>query len=414
MRLVVGLFAMFLTASVARADEAKAPDPQPVSSRSKMPLRVVRVLAESHQALLYDKIRGTHVLAEVGGTVGGYEVVEIAEDEVTLYANGREFVLAAPADLPAPRPTRAPARPAVKAELPLDPYSDAGQNADGGPLDPYAETPVRSVSAAPAFDAGQNADGPAIDVGPAPRAVPATTAPAMIPAAPAAELGDNPYDAPVPSVTAAPVTAAPVTAKPAAKPAATKPARSVSTEGIEGFLPPGTSPDDAAAAKAPAPAVTAPAVPAPAASRPGTPADPYWVDGQTELPPAKPVRVVTAEGPAAPGPAAAPDAPPAPVITPTVLSRSDLNATIGDFNKLAGVLRGSFTPEGARLDAVAEGSVFARAGLRRGDIVTAVDGQPLRSIDDAADLYVRAASTKAANIQLVRAGKPMTLRVLIQ
>lgn len=376
---------MFLTASVARADEAKTPDPQPVTSRAKMPLRVVRILPESHQALLFDKNRGTHVLADVGGTVAGYEVVEIEDDEVTLYANGREFVLAAPADLPAPapvsRPTRAPARPAVKADVPMDPYSEAGQNADGGPQDPYAEQPVRAVSV--------------------------TGAPAMAPTSPAAapaEVGDNPYDAPVPSVTAGPAT------KPAAKPA--KPVRAVS---LDGFLPPGTSADDATATKTPAP--VAPAAAPPAATKPGTPADPYWVDGQTELPPSKPVRVVTVEGPAAPAApdaAPAPAAPPAPVITPTVLSRSELNATIGDFNKLAGVLRGSFTPDGARLDAVAESSVFAKAGLRRGDIVTAVDGQPVRSIDDAAELYVRAANTKAANIQVLRAGKPLTLRVLIQ
>lgn len=393
MRLVVGLFAMFLTASVARADEAKTPDPQPVSARAKMPLRVVRVLAESHQALLFDKNRGTHVLAEVGGTVAGYEVVEIEDDEVTLFANGREFVLAAPADLPAPapaKPTRAPARPAVKADVPMDPYSDAGQNADGGPQDPYAETPVRAVSVAPAM-APTRAPAPAIDAGAAP-IVDAGPAPAIA-AAPAAELGANPYDAPVPSVTA-----------PTKKPAATKPARAVS---LDGFLPPGTSADDAAAAKTPA-------APAPAATKPGTPADPYWVDGQTELPPSKPVRVTTAEAPPAPAAAPAPDAPPAPVITPTVLSRSELNATIGDFTKLAGVLRGSFTPDGARLDSVAEGSVFAKAGLRRGDIVTSVDGQPLHSIDDAADLYVRAANTRAANIQIVRAGRPLTLRVLIQ
>lgn len=402
MRLVVGLFAMFLTASVARADESKTPDPQPATSRAKMPLRVVKVLAESHQALLFDKNRGTHVLAEVGGTVAGYEVVEIDEDEVTLYANGREFILAAPADLPAPAPTRAPAKAAARPTAPMDPYSDAGQNADGGPQDPYAETPVRAVSAAPAMapttapaapataPASPESAAPIVDAGPAPR-------PAV---APAGELGANPYDAPVPSVVAPPAT------KPAAKPA--KPARSVS---LDGFLPPGTSADDAAAAKSPAPA------PAPVtASKPGTPADPYWVDGQTELPPAKPVRVTAAPdaAPAAPDAAPAPAAPPGPVITPTVLSRSELNATIADFNKLAGVLRGSFTPEGARLDAVAETSVFAKAGLRRGDIVTAVDGQPLRSVDDAAELYVRAANTRAANISLVRAGKPMTLRVLIQ
>ena len=102
------------------------------------------------------------------------------------------------------------------------------------------------------------------------------------------------------------------------------------------------------------------------------------------------------------------------MITPTVLSRSELNVALADFNKLAAVLRGSFTPAGARLDVVAEGSVFSKAGLRSGDIVTAVDGTPLKTIDDAAELYVRASATRAANIQLLRAGKPLTLRVLIQ
>jgi serine protease Do len=113
-------------------------------------------------------------------------------------------------------------------------------------------------------------------------------------------------------------------------------------------------------------------------------------------------------------PAPAPEVPAGPVITPTVVSRSEMNAAIGDFTRLTGVLRGSFTPDGARLDLVADGSVFAKAGLRRGDIVTAVDNRPLRSIDDAADLYVRAPQTRAANVQIIRAGKPLTLRILLQ
>ena len=57
--------------------------------------------------------------------------------------------------------------------------------------------------------------------------------------------------------------------------------------------------------------------------------------------------------------------------------------------------------------------MFAKAGLRNGDVITAVDGQPVKSIDDAADLYIRAGSAKSAKVQLVRGGKPMTLRLAI-
>ncbi len=60
------------------------------------------------------------------------------------------------------------------------------------------------------------------------------------------------------------------------------------------------------------------------------------------------------------------------------------------------------------------GSVFAKAGLVAGDLVTSVDGKPLRSLDDAADLYARASKARSMNAQLVRGGKPVALRVAIQ
>jgi S1-C subfamily serine protease len=202
-----------------------------------------------------------------------------------------------------------------------------------------------------------------------------------------AEAGDpqNPYTDPaMPADPYAPAPAPPVS------PVSKKPAKAGPS--LDGFLPPGTSATEATTfVVEPAPKRIAPAPAAPAPS-----IVPAIEDTMPE---------------AAPAP---PPVPAGPVITPTVLSRSELNAQIADFSRLTGVLRGTFTPEGARLDLVAEGSVFSKAGLRRGDIITAVDNQPLRSIDDAAELYVRAPQTRAANIQLIRAGKPLTLRVLFQ
>jgi type II secretory pathway component PulC len=349
MRLVVGLLALTLSGSIALADEAKAPEPQPepapaavVAPRAKVGLRVVKILPESNQALLFDKNRGTHVLADVGSTIAGYTVDSIDEDEVTLVGigNGKELVLSAPstrnwrslreerAEKAAPKATEAPADP-YAVDAPADPYADAGD----APIDPYAEPKVRTVTAPTPIVAGEGGVR-VVDAGPA-----------------------DPYDAgpAAPIVDAGPAP----TARPRSMPAGLDSA----------FVPAGT------------------ATPSPLANTATSdaPTDPYGAE----------------------------EAPAAPVITPTVLSRSELNVALADFGKLTNLVRGTFTAQGARLDVVGEGSIFAKAGLRSGDVVTAVDNTPLHSIDDAADLYVRASATRAANIQLLRAGKPLTLRVLI-
>ncbi len=318
MRLVVGLLALTLSGSIAFADEANAPESQPestpvapVASKSKPSLRVVRILPESNQALVFDKNRGTHVLAEVGSSIAGYTVVSIDDEEVVLSANGRELVLSAPAmrrslrtEKAAPAKT-APADPYTDDVAPSDPYAGEGEL-----VDPYAEPRVREVTAPTPIVAGEGGV-------------------RVAPAAPIVDAGPSPL------------------VKHKADPSWTSP---------------------------------------PAAPAVETPTDPY---------------------------AAEDDAPPAPVITPTVLSRSELNVALADFGKLTKLVRGTFTDKGARLDTVAEGSFIAKAGLRAGDIVTAIDNQPLRTIDDAAELYVRASTTRAANIQVLRAGQPLTLRVLI-
>jgi S1-C subfamily serine protease len=81
--------------------------------------------------------------------------------------------------------------------------------------------------------------------------------------------------------------------------------------------------------------------------------------------------------------------------------------------RLTASVHGAFTPAGVRIDGVAADSLFARIGLRAGDVVDAVDGRPLRSIDDTATLYARAASARNVVIHVQRASKPLTLRVAI-
>jgi membrane-associated protease RseP (regulator of RpoE activity) len=114
------------------------------------------------------------------------------------------------------------------------------------------------------------------------------------------------------------------------------------------------------------------------------------------------------------GTSAGPAATAAPADGATLIAKADVTAALGNFGALASAVRGSFTADGAHLDAVAPDSLFAKAGLQAGDTVTAINNQPLRSLDDAATLYARAGSMKSATIQIVRAGKPLSLRLAIQ
>lgn len=97
-----------------------------------------------------------------------------------------------------------------------------------------------------------------------------------------------------------------------------------------------------------------------------------------------------------------------------MISKADVAAALSNFGALAGSMRGSFTPAGAKIDVVGPDSLLAKAGLRPGDVITSINNQPLRSLDDAANLYARAGSMKVATIVFQRAGKPMMLRLAIQ
>jgi S1-C subfamily serine protease len=97
-----------------------------------------------------------------------------------------------------------------------------------------------------------------------------------------------------------------------------------------------------------------------------------------------------------------------------VVSRGELDGALADFAGLAGGVRASFSANGVAVQDVRDGTIFQRAGLRAGDVITSVDGVRLRSLDDAANLYARASTARVFTAQIVRGGKPMTLRVVIQ
>jgi S1-C subfamily serine protease len=97
-----------------------------------------------------------------------------------------------------------------------------------------------------------------------------------------------------------------------------------------------------------------------------------------------------------------------------VLSRGEVDSALGDFAKLAAAIHGRFSASGLAVDAVSDGSIFQRAGVRAGDVIASVDGAKLRSLDDAANVYARAPTASAFSVQILREGKPLTMHVVIQ
>ncbi len=413
MRVARVLLFLALSGAVAHADDAKPADPHPADAapaRTKIPLRVVRMLPETKQVLLFDKAKGTHVVVEAGQAVEGYFVDSIEDDEVTLLSdNGATVVLAAPdpvwrhrrdgertadASKPGSKPSAAPASsPTSSAALTSSaattssaapassPTSSAPTSAAASseplPADPYADL-------AAGGELGTGADGV--------RVVEAPDAPAMAPTAPVLGTGAD-------GVRVVEAPGGPAAPSPTPAPAA-----------VPGSAPAAVTSPAPTTPSAPAPATVPhdPAGDALAAALTGSPAPTSAATSATTTTAATTSAATTgAPTTSAAGAATASDG--------TVqLARADVNAALASFGTLAGSIRGAFTPTGVRVDSVAAGSLFAKAGLRDGDVVSAVNGVPLRSLDDAADLYARAGTAKAVSVAIVRAGKPITLRVTIQ
>jgi len=372
MRVAVGLLAALLAPSIALAEdaapvrvavkttEAPSPTPAPAAPRQKVPVRVVKVLRDTNQALLFDRSVGTHVLVTVGQKIGIYTVETIDDDEVTLSASGQEVVLAAP-----DRPWR---RRGGEARGQIEKLRSPRGGEAPAPADPYTSGELVNPYQAPSAGAPGPAD---------PYQAPSAGAPGPA----------DPYQAPS---AGAPGPADPYQAPSAGAPG---PADPYSEEIREVKAPSWIRPDSPAPRSVQAPAAPAPAAPAPVAAPALAPAVP---------------------APAAPAITPAPAAPAAPAGADPVLARREVDAALADFGALATAFHASFTPAGVQVDAVSDGSLFAKAGLRAGDVIAAVDGKPLRSLNDVAALYARAGSLRAVTAQVVRNGKPLTLRVIVQ
>ena len=198
--------------------------------------------------------------------------------------------------------------------------------------------------------------------------------------------------------------------------------------------PSGPGPLDPYAGIAPTPAEIRVVV-APEAQRAGgsaAPLDPYAPIATPATPTPTPTKpdakppVVAKPDPKPPvvaKPDAPPAGPPAPPATPAVeairadaltLQRAELSAALADFDKLGRELGLARTGTGVKLARVPAGSYAHRMGFRAGDVVTAIDGAPIRSLDDAAGVYVRLGSAKKLAVEIDRGAAHGTLKFALK
>jgi general secretion pathway protein C len=86
------------------------------------------------------------------------------------------------------------------------------------------------------------------------------------------------------------------------------------------------------------------------------------------------------------------------------LRRNMIDEAIRDVSKLMTEIKIQPHEDGLALSDIKPNSIFRRMGLRNGDVLKSVDGQQIRSVDDALKLYESLKSADSVNVQLQRRG----------
>lgn len=109
----------------------------------------------------------------------------------------------------------------------------------------------------------------------------------------------------------------------------------------------------------------------------------------------------------------------APVTRKIAVSRSQVDDAMGNVNNLMrqARVRPHFTngkPDGLTLTRIRRNSIFRRLGLRNGDIITGVGGEPIQSVDDALKFYNNLKSASDVSLQIKRRGRLRNMEYTIR
>lgn len=130
--------------------------------------------------------------------------------------------------------------------------------------------------------------------------------------------------------------------------------------------------------------------------------------------PPEPVAEVSSAEPAAPFPGT----PSTPSDQRVNLSRATIEGALNNVNDLMkqARIRPHFRngkPDGLTLSRVQRDSLFTKLGLRSGDIITGVNGDEIKSVDDALGFYESLKSASNLNLQIRRRGKERNIEYSI-
>ncbi len=101
------------------------------------------------------------------------------------------------------------------------------------------------------------------------------------------------------------------------------------------------------------------------------------------------------------------------------LRRSLIERSMQDMGNLMGQINiqpylENGVPSGMALSRIKPNSIFRRMGLRNGDVIKGVDGEEIRSVDDALKLYENLKTSSKVSLQLKRRGKDKTIEYIIR
>jgi general secretion pathway protein C len=96
------------------------------------------------------------------------------------------------------------------------------------------------------------------------------------------------------------------------------------------------------------------------------------------------------------------------------VSRKDIEKSLEDINKLMSQVRirphfKDGQSDGLSVSRIKGGSIFSKLGLRNGDIVQKINGQPINSPDEVLALYEKLKSGSEVSLEVTRRGKPRTM-----
>lgn len=105
---------------------------------------------------------------------------------------------------------------------------------------------------------------------------------------------------------------------------------------------------------------------------------------------------------------------PAGRVTTVTVSRSDVKKSLENINELLSQVRirphfKDGRPDGLALSRIKRGSIFAKLGLKNGDIVHGVNNRDIKSPDDMMDFYTKLKSGSHVSLQINRRGQRKTI-----